>query len=752
MGRLHDGIVISLAVSAAALTSACGSKDKGSTGGSVVGMGGMGGMGDMGGMGGERSDSNSAPSPAANSIETFKNTPGSTTLDPMDPDMGDSHEFAITGEPANGSATVSADGVVTYEPDTDYVGEDSLTVEVTDDSGATAAVEVSVTVENRAPKGTAELLTLDIDGRGTTTIEVEDADPGENFTFAIATAPTYGTATVDDEGVVSYLGGPGVFEDLLVVEVTDSSGATVEVTVEVARELVAFEGTNGAWPDSLCTDGQQRVSLVEISPAIGTRLDPDTEYTFTARLWYQDAGAVGIKVARANDAGTTATVDPDEDCGVVDVEMTFKTPDVSEGRVTLSLVGASDFKATYLVTAESATVDSSVITSIFPPLGTVITDPFYEVYFRSSFQGTDYGAFTRSFYYVYDTSGDAVTEDYVFPMQDETDRPHRVRGRLSCGDVETGFYTQFNDDGRETLTQYVLYPAVPPVVQVDAYPSEFAVTGVDSPFPIEVAGCDGDTDVTMTASDDWISVPATFTALQASDTFNVTIHGADLEIGQRYTGSITVTPDGADPIHVPVNVVRIAQDLSDTGPYTAQALAGKDDGYATVDLPFTFPAEGLAIDQVVINTNGALLLQVSDGTACRFTTDYEVSYGLDHRSGCPLVAVGMKDHGFEYPDDEMAIIPDVYTRIGSEGDGEFMEFVFYNMQAYRSDYYGSFSTRVVRLWDDGRIEIELPVWNPTGMEWVGWAHSDSSDGVRENPFLITNGMTFEYGPIPELTP
>jgi VCBS repeat-containing protein len=101
---------------------------------------------------------NNPPAPTAPNITTVENTPGISQVTVNDPDAGQTHTFAITIPPTNGTASVDANGVVTYAPNTGFVGLDSIQVTVTDNGtpplSGTVTINVTVT------------LTDDIDGDG----------------------------------------------------------------------------------------------------------------------------------------------------------------------------------------------------------------------------------------------------------------------------------------------------------------------------------------------------------------------------------------------------------------------------------------------------------------------------------------------------------------------------------------------------------------------------------------------------------
>ncbi|MGI9237405.1 MAG: family 16 glycosylhydrolase [Woeseiaceae bacterium] len=70
------------------------------------------------------------------------------TGDVANNDFGLNRSYSLGSSPANGTADVSVNGSFTYQPNTDYFGDDSFTVNVTDGNGATASSTVSIAIAN----------------------------------------------------------------------------------------------------------------------------------------------------------------------------------------------------------------------------------------------------------------------------------------------------------------------------------------------------------------------------------------------------------------------------------------------------------------------------------------------------------------------------------------------------------------------------------------------------------------------------
>ncbi len=82
----------------------------------------------------------------APSITTASNAPGTSQIIASDPDSGQSLSFTVTTPPGNGTAIVTAAGLVTYSPRPGSSGADSLTVTVADNGTPQQSVAVTIPV------------------------------------------------------------------------------------------------------------------------------------------------------------------------------------------------------------------------------------------------------------------------------------------------------------------------------------------------------------------------------------------------------------------------------------------------------------------------------------------------------------------------------------------------------------------------------------------------------------------------------
>ena len=236
------------------------------------------------------------PVPTGPSINTSLNTPGTIQIGVNDPDAGQTQTFSISIPPANGTATVTASGVVTYTPAPGFSGTDSFVVTVTDNGtpplSGTALIQVTVQASpNRPPMPTALSITTLQNTPGTSTVSPNDPDAGQIQIFRVSTPPANGTATVTASGVATYTPAPGFSgNDSFVVTVTDNGTpplpgtVAIPVTVQVppsppnrppiptASSIITLQNTPGTStvspndPDA----GQTQAFSISTPPANGT--------------------------------------------------------------------------------------------------------------------------------------------------------------------------------------------------------------------------------------------------------------------------------------------------------------------------------------------------------------------------------------------------------------------------------------------------------------------------------------------------
>jgi arylsulfatase A-like enzyme len=89
---------------------------------------------------------NLPPEPTAPKITTNMNAPASVLVEPNDPDNKQGFTFTIATDPQSGVVVINRRGRVTYTPDENFVGRDSLTVAVIDNGTPSAMGLVTIDV------------------------------------------------------------------------------------------------------------------------------------------------------------------------------------------------------------------------------------------------------------------------------------------------------------------------------------------------------------------------------------------------------------------------------------------------------------------------------------------------------------------------------------------------------------------------------------------------------------------------------
>ncbi len=153
---------------------------------------------------------NAPPVATAQTVRVLSNGSKAMVLtgDDGDSEVTQILAFTIASNPAHGTITGfnPATGALTYTPNTDYFGPDSLTFTVTDDAAAgepagltsaPATVSIVVTVANNAPTANAQGVTTAEDTPKSITLTGDDGNTEivQALTFAIVQQPLHGAIT-----------------------------------------------------------------------------------------------------------------------------------------------------------------------------------------------------------------------------------------------------------------------------------------------------------------------------------------------------------------------------------------------------------------------------------------------------------------------------------------------------------------------------------------------------------------------------
>ncbi|WP_052306882.1 Ig-like domain-containing protein [Chitinophaga pinensis] len=269
---------------------------------------------------------NDAPTGANQNLTTPEDTPLNGAVVGADAD-GDPLTYAIgTTTPANGSATVNADGTFIYTPNADYAGADAFTVVISDGNGGTATVtiNINVTAVNDAPTGTNQNLTTPEDTPLNGAVLGADAD-GDALTYAIGTTtPANGSVTVNADGTFIYTPNADyVGTDVFTVVISDGNGGTATVTININvtavndaptganQNLTTPEDTplNGAVVGADADGDALTYAIGTTTPTNGSvTVNANGTFVYTPNADFNGTDAFTVVISDGNGGTTTVTV------------------------------------------------------------------------------------------------------------------------------------------------------------------------------------------------------------------------------------------------------------------------------------------------------------------------------------------------------------------------------------------------------------------------------------------------------------
>lgn len=182
-----------------------------------------------------------APVANGDSATTNQATPVTISVLANDTDAnGDALTVArIATPPAHGTATIHANGTVTYAPVAGYLGGDSFAY-VASDGGlesSPAVVTLTVVAVNTPPVATNDSATTNEDTNVTIAVLANDTDAeSDPLVPSLVAAPAHGTATVNANGTIAYVpaanySGSDSFTYRISDGTANSSPATVNLTI-----------------------------------------------------------------------------------------------------------------------------------------------------------------------------------------------------------------------------------------------------------------------------------------------------------------------------------------------------------------------------------------------------------------------------------------------------------------------------------------------------------------------------------------
>ncbi|WP_108811397.1 Ig-like domain-containing protein [Sphingorhabdus sp. Alg231-15] len=318
---------------------------------------------------------NPAPTAVNDSATTNEDTPVDITVLTNDTDP-DGDPLTVTMATAlNGTVTVNPDGTLTYVPDADFNGNDTITYVISDGNGgtSTAAVDVTVNAVNDPPVAVDDVATTNEDTPVVIGVLGNDTDiDGDALTVTDATSPD-GSVVINPDGTITFTPNPN-FNGPTTITYTISDGNGGTSTATVAVTVDAVNDPPVAVDDVATTDEDTPVDIavlandtdVDGDPLTVTAADapngtvtinpdgtvtyvPDPDFNGTDTITYTisdgqggfSTATVEVTVNAVNDAPVATPIAPqnDNDADVIDVSVASNFTDVDGDALTFSATG-----------------------------------------------------------------------------------------------------------------------------------------------------------------------------------------------------------------------------------------------------------------------------------------------------------------------------------------------------------------------------------------------------------------------------
>lgn len=193
---------------------------------------------------------NSVPDPFVGNFVTSINNSTSALIFPGDANLTDTHSLEIVSQPNHGNVIVLDLGIIHFTPENNYTGDDSFTIKVTDNWGATANLVVDFIVENTPPVAINRTIKAHQGMSYTGSIYGYDSN-GHDIVFRIISTAENGSFNLLDFSTGAFEYSPDsdfMGEDLITFVVNDgyvdSEIATLAINVTNAMPEIISTNTN----------------------------------------------------------------------------------------------------------------------------------------------------------------------------------------------------------------------------------------------------------------------------------------------------------------------------------------------------------------------------------------------------------------------------------------------------------------------------------------------------------------------------
>ena len=284
---------------------------------------------------------NDAPVASTDNTSTDEETLVYVDVQDNDSDVdGDVLTTSILSGPSNGSASVENSDSISYTPDTNFTGSDTIIYQISDGS-LTDSDTVFITVNNVNDAPVAVTDNTITDEETLVYVDVQDNDSdidGDALTTSILSGPSNGSASVENSDSISYTPGTNFTgADTIIYQISDGSltdSDTVFITVNNVNDAPVASTDNTITDEETLVyvdvqdndsdiDGDALTTSILSGPSNGSAsvensdsisYTPGTNFTGADTIIYQisdgsltDSDTVFITVTNVNDAPVAST-------------------------------------------------------------------------------------------------------------------------------------------------------------------------------------------------------------------------------------------------------------------------------------------------------------------------------------------------------------------------------------------------------------------------------------------------------------
>jgi hypothetical protein len=246
--------------------------------------------------------------------------------------------LTVTGAYAvNGTVTINPDGTITYAPNSDFSGGDTISYTISDGQGGFSSAMVTVTVNavNDAPTAVEDAATTEEDNPVTIAVLANDTDADGDPLTVVAGSAANGIVTINPDGTITYTPGRNFNgNDTITYTISDGNGGFSTATIGVTVTVTASNDPPEPVGDEASTDEEVPVTIAVLVNDSDPEGNPLTVTGATA-----PNGTVVVN------ADGTITYTPGHDFNGTDT-ITYTVSDgqggVSNGTVTVTVAPVND--------------------------------------------------------------------------------------------------------------------------------------------------------------------------------------------------------------------------------------------------------------------------------------------------------------------------------------------------------------------------------------------------------------------------